>query len=168
MNPTPAQVKNIIRRGLRWLVDPELRKPDKQRIKEYFKNRCAFCNISIEVGNGDIDHLISAAKGGSNGLANRVLSCKPCNVAKTDQEWTEFLKVKARSPKLFSNREKKIKNWIEQNGGHPTLAPVLASLIDIESCRVIKAYEGACEKIRKAKKVTLKMDADISSGSPQL
>lgn len=74
MKLTPAQVKNLMRRGLRFLVDPEPEKSDKNRFREYFKDCCAYCGRHLEHGGGDIDHLVSAALGGANAMTNRVLS----------------------------------------------------------------------------------------------
>jgi hypothetical protein len=44
---TPSQVKNIMRRGLRLLVDPNLEHDERLRITAFFENRCAYCGTRI-------------------------------------------------------------------------------------------------------------------------
>jgi ribosomal protein L24E len=152
MKLTPAQVKNLMRRGLRFLVDPEPEKKDKKCVRDFFKDSCAYCGKSLENGDGDIDHLVSAALGGANALANRVLSCKPCNAEeKRDRNWIEFLKEKCDSHTTFQERESRIQQWIEMNGGHPKLDPDISALLDQESERTTKEYDAACRQIRKQK-----------------
>lgn len=132
------------------MVDPEPEKEDKNRVRDFFKDSCAYCGKQLEDGDGDIDHLVSAALGGANTLANRVLSCKPCNAEeKRDRDWIEFLKEKCHSPSVFQERESKIRQWIELNGGHPELNPQILALLDEESDRTTKEYDAACARIRK-------------------
>lgn len=98
----------------------------------------------------DIDHLISAALGGANALANLVLSCKPCNAKeKRDRDWIEFLNEKCASPNIFQARESRIRKWIELNGGHPELSLKIRALLDAESDRATKEYDAACARIRQ-------------------
>ncbi len=141
-----------MRRGLRFLVDPEPEEKDKKRVRDFFKDSCAYCGKSLESGDGDIDHLVSAALGGANALANRILSCKPCNAEeKRDRDWIEFLEEKCDSQTTFHERESRIQQWIEMNGGHPKLDPDIAALLDKESERTIGEYDVACVRIRKQK-----------------
>jgi len=150
MKLTPAQVKNLMRRGLRLLVDPEPEKEDKQIVWDFFGGRCAYCGKQLTNGEGDIDHLISAALGGTNALANRVLSCKSCNAeGKRDRDWIEFLKEKCAFPNILQERELRIRKWIEQNGGYQELSSEIQVLLDEESTRVTKEYDIACARIRK-------------------
>ena len=139
-----------MRRGLRFLVDPEPEKEDKRRVWDFFTGCCAYCGRQLKDGEGDIDHLVSAALGGANALANRVLSCKPCNAEeKRDRDWTEFLNEKCPSPKILQERESRIRKWIELNGGHPELSPEIRALLDQESDRSTKEYDATCARIRK-------------------
>lgn len=150
MKLTPAQVKNLMRRGLRFLVDPEPEKEDKKRVQDFFKNECAYCGRHLEDGDGDIDHLVSAALGGANALANRVLSCKRCNAEeKRDRDWIEFLKEKCNSPSIFEERESRIQQWIKLNGSRPELDPKILILLKQESARTTKEYDAACARIKK-------------------
>jgi ribosomal protein L24E len=152
MKLTPALVKNLMRRGLRFLVDPEPEKEDKKRVRNFFKDSCAYCGRHLEHGDGDIDHLVSAARGGANALANRVLSSKACNAEeKRDRDWIEFLKEKCDSHTTFRGRESRILQWIELNGGHPEVDAEILALLDQESDRTTKEYDAACMRIRKQK-----------------
>jgi hypothetical protein len=152
MKLTPAQVKNLMRRGLRVLVDPEPGKDDKQRVWDFFGDSCAYCGMQLRKGEGDIDHLVSAALGGTNALANRVLSCKSCNAEeKRDRDWIEFLSEKCATSSSLEERKSRIWEWIELNGGHPELSPEIRALLDEEAARTTKEYDIACERIRKRK-----------------
>jgi len=132
------------------LADPEPQKEDKEMVRDFFKNKCAYCGRHLEDGDGDIDHLISAALGGTNSLANRVLSCKCCNAEeKRDRDWIEFLKEKCDSLSTFQERESRIQQWITLNGGHPKLDTQMQTLLEQESDRTTKEYDGACARIRK-------------------
>lgn len=150
MEHTPAQVKNIMRRGLRFLIDPEPEKKDKKRVRDFFDDSCAYCGKNLKDGDGDIDHLVSAALGGANTLANRVLSCKPCNAKeKRERDWVEFLREKCDSHATFERRESKIRQWIELNGGHLELDEDLLALLTEEAERTTREYNIACGRIRK-------------------
>jgi hypothetical protein len=140
-----------MRRGLQSVVDPEPKRQDKERARDFFQNHCAYCGKEIPVGSGDIDHLIPSAMGGGNGLANRVLSCKSCNSKeKRDRFWLEFLVEKSPSKTVFRRRRSQIKKWIKINGGHPELAPNVLELLDKESSIAAREYSLACSRIRKA------------------
>lgn len=150
MKLTPAQVKNLMRRGLRFLVDPEPEKEDKRRVWDFFNGSCAYCCKQLTDGEGDIDHLVSAALGGANALANRVLSCKSCNAEeKRERNWCEFLKEKCTSPDILQEREFRIRKWIELNGGCLQLSSELRAILDEESNRTTKEYDVACARIRR-------------------
>jgi ribosomal protein L24E len=134
------------------MVDPEPEKEDKKRVRDFFKDSCAYCGKRLESGGGDIDHLVPAALGGANALVNRILSCKPCNAEeKRDRDWLEFLKEKCYSHTIFQERESRIRQWIEINGGHPRLDPDISALLDKESERTTEEYDVACTRIRKQK-----------------
>ena len=152
MKLTPAQVKNLMRRGLRFIVDPEPEQDTKRLVRNFFGNRCAYCERTLEQTEGDIDHLVSAALGGANGLANRVLSCKPCNAQeKRDRDWITFLREKAPSPDVFHGRMERIDQWIELNGGHPQLDASLLNVIQEEAERTTVEYDRACRRIKSMK-----------------
>jgi hypothetical protein len=149
MQYTTPQIKNLMRRGLRLLVDPEPTREEKTRIRDYFQHRCAYCGKALPTDQGDIDHLIPAALGGANGLANRVLSCKPCNAhEKRDRNWLEFIQAKSESLTVFQERRAKIENWVAANGGHAALDDDILAVVTEEARRATAEYERACARIR--------------------
>ncbi|HEY0323065.1 MAG TPA: HNH endonuclease signature motif containing protein [Pyrinomonadaceae bacterium] len=149
MKLTPSQVKNLMRRGLRFLVDPEPAVEERQRAIAFFGHCCAYCGTPIGHGKGDLDHLVPAAKGGRNHISNRVFSCKPCNAEeKRDKDWEEFLLEKCGGSPTFELRSGKILEWIESAGAVPPLSEDMLHLIE-EQCReATAAYDKACRKVR--------------------
>ncbi len=149
MELTPAQVKNLMRRGLRLLIDPEPEPEERQRAIAHFDHCCAYCGSPIEKGYADLDHLVSAAKAGRNHISNRVLSCKPCNAEeKRDMGWEEFLLKKCGDGPLLEERRHKILDWVNSAGVVPPLPDATLRLLDEESRRVTAVYEEACRKLR--------------------
>src|SRR2546429_801094 len=149
MKLSPSQVKNLMRRGLRLLLDPDPEPADRLRVYEFFGYRCAYCGIDLEHGEGDLDHLISAAMGGSNHISNRVLSCKPCNAKeKREMVWIDFLKKKCPDEQVLAERQSKIEEWISQCGGIRTLPEETLHLLENECRRVTAEYDIACRNIR--------------------
>jgi hypothetical protein len=114
MKLSPSQIKNLIRRSLRLLPDPDLDKTAKQKVWRYFQSRCAYCEKLIERSEGDMDHLVS---GGANGLSNRVLSCKPCNAEqKRENPWIEFLREKCGGDEVVhAARAERIQSWVRMH-----------------------------------------------------
>lgn len=150
MKLTPAQVKNLMRRGLRFLVDPDPEAVERQRVWAHFESRCAYCGRPLGATEGDLDHLVSAAQRGGNSLANRVLSCKPCNAEeKRDQEWSAFLASKSDDAGTLATRRARIDQWIDANGGHPVLDEDTLALVNLEAKRVTDEYDAACLRIRE-------------------
>lgn len=138
-----------MRRGLRQLLDPELKPAERLRAYEFFDCRCAYCGLELELGKGDLDHLISAARGGSNRLSNRVLSCKPCNAEeKRDMAWKDFLRRKCLNDAVLKERQRKIEEWISQCGGIHILPGETLRLLESECKRVTDEYDAACRNIR--------------------
>jgi hypothetical protein len=145
----PAQVKNLMRRGLRLLVDPEPDLAARRALITYFENRCAYCDTSLAGVQGDMDHLVPAALGGSNALANRVLSCKQCNAQeKRDQQWDVFLRQKIPDVQVRETRQRRIEDWVVRNGGHPTLEASVLAVLDVESKKATEAYDDAVRRLR--------------------
>lgn len=72
----------------------------KNRLREEQEGKCAFCNIPTNaqiLRNGDLvqlweefDHFVPVSYGGSNSLANWVLSCNVCNGIKSDRMFTNL------------------------------------------------------------------------------
>lgn len=149
MKLTPSQVKNLVRRGLRFLVDPEPNAEEKRKCIEFFEHACAYCGTTIEKGRGDLDHLVSAALGGRNHISNRVLSCKPCNAEqKRDKQWDEFLKEKHGSSPAFEEMHQNILGWVATAGAVSPMPDALLQLLEEEGARVSAAYDEACRRVR--------------------
>jgi len=149
MKPTPSQVKNLMRRGLRLIVDPEPETPDRARCIEFFGHACAYCWAPIAQDRGDLDHLVSAARGGRNHISNRVFSCKPCNAElKRDKDWQEFLQERLGPGPEYDARRQKILGWVQSAGAQPPLSPDLISLLEQVGESATAAYDEACKKVR--------------------
>jgi len=114
---SPSYVKNIVRRCLFAMIDPELRKTDRTAVWEYFASKCAYCGRRLRARReGRMDHLVAFKDGGGNYLRNRVLACRSCNdEQKRDQRWEGFLREKSPDRITFAKRKKRIKDWKKLN-----------------------------------------------------
>jgi hypothetical protein len=149
MKLTPSQVKNLMRRGLRLLIDPDPRTEERRQVYTFFEYHCAYCDIPIEEGKGDLDHLLSAAKGGRNHISNRVLACKACNAKeKREKDWKEFLLKMCGGGLTFEQRQRKILDWIKSVGDVPPLSDTSQKLLEEQYHMVTAAYDEACRKVR--------------------
>ena len=54
---------------------------------------CAGCGSAMPDGLADADHIEPRAHGGSHDLSNRILLCRPCNVAKSDVHTLQGLRM---------------------------------------------------------------------------
>ena len=152
MKYSPSQVKNLMRRGLRLLLDPDPEPADRNSVYEFFDYCCAYCGTKLGLENRDLDHLIPAAMGGSNHISNRVLACKPCNAKeKREMAWRDFLKKKCPNEQVLVERQRRIEDWISQNGDMPTLPDEILRLLESECKRVTAEYNVACNKVRSIK-----------------
>jgi hypothetical protein len=147
---TSAYAKNIIRRTLRAVVDPEPTIHDIERVWEYFGSACAYCDQKLRHHNreGDIDHLVSGA---TNHISNRVLSCKPCNGdKKRDRDWLEFLRDTSSDKVAFRERRDKINSWCRAN--RPTKQILSNLVIQKEIDQAIRAFELAYLRLYRLRK----------------
>lgn len=140
-----------MRRGLRLLLDPDLEKDEREVVEAFFDHRCAYCGCPIEKGNGDLDHLVSASKRGSNHISNRVLSCKRCNAEeKREMDWQEFLKLKcAGDASVLNERKIKIERWARECGDARVIREGALQVLEEECRRVTAEYDRACARIRE-------------------
>lgn len=78
----------------------------KQKIKDYWDNKCAYCESEEEL---TIDHVIPQCKGGTDFTDNVVCCCKKCNHDKGHLFWEDWY-----SNQSFFTEEKKnaILNWM--------------------------------------------------------
>lgn len=113
---TIPQSKNAIRRALRELIDPEPDKATKERLMNWFENRCIYCDVSVEGEKRRFDHAVSEYNGGRNHASNRVLACSKCNDnEKMQKDWREFLKSKCTDAIVLAEKTKKIEGWMNSN-----------------------------------------------------
>ena len=113
---TPSMAKNKIQRSLIQIIYGYPNQIDKQKVWEYFDNRCAYCDCKIEKASrkGHLDHLIAISDGGTNDIHNLVLACSICNGdEKREQHWLDFLKLKCQKfpNTIFKARFEKIIAW---------------------------------------------------------
>ena len=149
--PTPGYVKNMIRRSLREIVDPSPTKEDEEKIWKFFGSECAYCGKQLHKARkeGHIDHLTPASLGGSNHIANRVLSCATCNEAeKLDAPWQEFIRWKNQDPAVARTRMDKIRQWQRLNGA-PTLDRDKLEEIERLGESVVAYYDAKVEEARR-------------------
>ena len=156
MTSTPAQVKCVIRRGLRNLIDPELTRNQKDKIWSFFENQCAYCGIALnqKQREGHIDHLVSESAGGKNCAFNRVLACAHCNGnEKRETDWEKFLKSKcSNEEETFQTRLQKIIKWQSLNPAPAIIDPAVANLVQEEIDQLIAGFDKACSRIKSARK----------------
>jgi hypothetical protein len=65
---------------------------DKRRVKEFFRDSCAYCDS--DDGDG-WDHLVPAISGGEWVLGNVVTACKPCNNSKGSRPFDTWMAARA-------------------------------------------------------------------------
>lgn len=152
---TPSQARNAIKKCLKEIIYPRTTKQDIGKIWVYFKNRCAYCGITLikESRKGHIDHLHSEMKGGSNRLSNLVLTCATCNGdEKREASWNEFLAYKcATDNKTYRERSRQIANWIEINGGQPMLTKDEIKILSSEFEIINQVLSASIVKLKNFK-----------------
>ena len=151
---TPSAAKNAIRRALVGIIDPHPNATQIHRIWAFFDSSCAYCGRSLVRGNRDahIDHLVPLGAGGSNALANFVLSCGICNGdEKREENWQSFLRRKAPDDVTCDLRRKRIEAWIDDCSGGAPLDSSVLSAVDHEVDRAVAAFDVALENVRALK-----------------
>jgi len=140
-----------MRRALRAVLDPELKDQQRDELWAYFNSECAYCGkpLSREQREGQADHLVPTALGGTNHLSNRVLSCGSCNGDhKRERDWREFLEEKVQDLETLTTRRARIEQWTD------AVAPVLEAadleLLERETARAINAFDTAVRVLREA------------------
>lgn len=63
---------------------------DIAAIRRQLNDRCYYCGVGLN-GGGDVDHMVSISKGGTNWPSNLTLACKTCNLDKHAKSAPEFL-----------------------------------------------------------------------------
>ena len=93
-----AGIKDYVNQGAGSIINSAI--APKIAVREYISDenknemmcqqngQCAICEMSLEEGSYDVDHIIALAAGGSNEQSNLQLICKKCHVEKTNNEKT--------------------------------------------------------------------------------
>ena len=94
---------------------------------------CAYCdarNVVLEK-----DHILARSKGGSNRVSNMALACRPCNLAKGNQDVREFLaREPARLKRILAQAKAPLKDAAAVNSTRWALLNALqASGLPVES-----------------------------------
>ena len=151
---TPSAAKNAIRRALLGIVDPYPNATQIHRIWAFFDSACAYCGRSLVRGDRDahIDHLVAPGAGGSNALANFVLSCGFCNGdEKRDENWESFLRRKAPDDTAYNLRRNRIETWVANCSDDSALDSSVTSAVNREIERAIAAFDVSLENVRALK-----------------
>ena len=141
------------------IADPAPDSRQQALIWDFFASACAYCGrtVSKEAKEGHIDHLVSASLGGRNHIANRVLSCAPCNEKeKRDAHWEDFLRAKCVDAELHAERHSRIEEWQLLNAFEDSLeAASLRELAEAAAADVHRLFDEkvvAIREVRRAKK----------------
>lgn len=151
---TSGYAKNIIRRSLWTILDPEPNKKSIEILWKFFKFACAYCGrqLSKNMREGHVDHLVPIALGGRNHISNRVLSCSNCNGnEKREEEWLKFLKKRAKTQKSFCGRKKRIYSWMKVHASQDKIK-INLRLLRGATERVIAVFDGVVERLRREKR----------------
>ena len=149
---TVSYAKNIIRRVLISLVDPPPTRAEINLLWKYFNSRCAYCDKLIDRASkeGHIDHLVPAANGGRNCLANRVLSCASCNEKeKLARPWEPFLSEKCGDETLFEVRREKICEWEMANAEQMPLSDSVLATAEAAARRMQAHFQEEADQLKK-------------------
>jgi hypothetical protein len=149
---TPSQARNAIRKCLKSIIAPRPDQADVDRLWDYFGACCAYCRQQLDRGlrNAHVDHLVAESNGGSNRLANLVLSCGKCNGdEKREASWEDFLvnKCGANTQELQLRRAK-ILDWIELNGSVQVLANHQIEPIEAAFNRINTTFTACVGELR--------------------
>lgn len=152
---TPSMAKNKIRRSLVAILDPYPSASETEALWRHFGGCCAYCGKSIERASrtGHLDHVVSAAAGGSNGIHNHVLACASCNGdEKRQEEWRSFLSRKAESPHAALERGERIEAWLAQ--AKPSeVSPEVRRQAEAIIAEAVASYEQAVARVRALRRV---------------
>lgn len=146
-----SYAKNVIRNTLFAKISKNLTAKEKDKIWEYFEERCAYCRkkLSKGVGEAHMDHIVA---GGSNHISNRALACRKCNGdEKRETEWRKFLKAICRNnKKYYQSRANRISTWRRKHKGD-NIPSELLEAVNRELRKVNKTLDDSVGTIEKRK-----------------
>ena len=59
--------------------------------------QCSYCARVLDIVTAEADHIVPLARGGSNGIENIAVSCRPCNISKNSAPLDVWLKRTGRN-----------------------------------------------------------------------
>jgi hypothetical protein len=149
---TPSKAKCAIKRALGEVIDPSPSEKEVAELWVYFCSSCIFCGCALarDSRKGHIDHLVAKSAGGSNHIANRVLSCDGCNGDdKREAPWEQFLEQKcAGDQALVAKRSAMIEEWVALKGPPPVLSRAMQTLLDDAVHGVTAVFDEQCSVLR--------------------
>jgi hypothetical protein len=153
---TAGYTKNVIRRALRAVVDPEPNRREVAELWGFFGSACAYCGRSLKKAarEGHVDHLIATTAGGTNHISNRVLSCASCNGdEKREEPWLDFLRSKVKNRSLSNARRQHIEAWVSgQTPAEPSGFD--SKLLERETERAVATFDKSVDRLRRARNET--------------
>jgi 5-methylcytosine-specific restriction endonuclease McrA len=88
-NPEKAAAICANKRARKKNAEGQHSAADTIRIRRLQRDRCAYCRMILR-GRGQLDHIVSLARGGSNWPANLQWLCSSCNAKKHARDPIEF------------------------------------------------------------------------------
>ena len=64
----------------------------RERLWREATGHCIYCGHPVSLEEMETDHIVPRARGGGNGIENKVCSCPRCNALKGDASLEEFLR----------------------------------------------------------------------------
>jgi hypothetical protein len=89
-NPELVEARAARRREVEAQAVGTFSSVDIAFIRRKLNDQCRYCGVLLE-GRGDVDHMLSLSKGGTNWPSNLTLACKTCNLDKHSKSAEEFL-----------------------------------------------------------------------------
>lgn len=143
--------KNKMRRCLTAILDPHPSDVEISALWSYFQSSCAYCGTVLDraLRNGHLDHIVSAAAGGSNEIHNHLLACGMCNGdEKREEDWQVFLRNKVVDPALSAGRHAHITGWIARGGDRSVLAPSAKAQAESIILDALGHFDEAVKSVR--------------------
>ncbi|MFV3334766.1 HNH endonuclease [Pseudomonas sp. NY15437] len=162
---SPSIARNQIRRSLMAIIDPYPTADELAMLWKHFSNRCAYCDVEVskEARDGQVDHIISAALGGKNGVHNHVLACGRCNGdEKRELDWLTFLEQKIPDQAVRDQRQQKIIAWIGDGADQSKLSEVQEEQVAEIIKQALQAFDVAVTAMRE-----LRDQRKVNSASPE-
>jgi hypothetical protein len=92
---------------------------DFKTVREFFGDRCCYCDVDLTAGRPAQDHLVPMNKTslGLHAWGNVVPACQDCNASKHGREWHAYLVDRAGSS--AAERYKRVSDFVKHYGYEP-------------------------------------------------